>query len=92
MGRIIKERFEELPEGLSADTFAAFMPQMFSRIGRYMNEMQLGETNELMINTLHGPCQLFRRGKVFLAVVGQIGEILPVAVRLIADEIARQNP
>lgn len=81
----------QLPESISSDSFAAFLPQIFKRIGRYVREMQLVETTELLIMTPKGPCQLFHRGKVFFAVLGRPGKTIPVGVGLVAEEIAKQN-
>jgi|GEM_PF-1515845 len=81
----------QLPETFSSDSFAAFLPQIFKRIGRYVREMQLEETKELMIMTPKGPCHLFHRGKVFFAVLGYPGKTIPNGAGLIADEIAKQN-
>lgn len=81
----------KLPEGLSAETFAAFMPQIFSRLDKYTGEMQLGETTEVSISTSGGPCQIFREGKVFVAFLGTAERKLPPGLRLIAKEISAQN-
>ncbi len=81
----------KLPDGLSADTFAAFMPQIFSRLDKYTGEMQLGDTGDIQLTTAGGPCQLIRRGKVFVAFLGRTGEKLPAGLHLIATEISTQN-
>ncbi len=82
---------QQLPEGLTSETVAAFMPQIFSRIDRYTGEMQLGDTSEVCLLTTQGPCHFFRLGKVFFATLGRSGENLPSGLRLVADEISRQN-
>jgi predicted regulator of Ras-like GTPase activity (Roadblock/LC7/MglB family) len=82
---------QKLPENLAADTMAAFMPQIFSRIDRYTGEMQLGDTSEVILQTAQGPCHFFRLGKVFFATLGRNGETLPAGLKLVAEEIARQN-
>ena len=82
---------QKLPENLAADTMAAFMPQIFSRIDRYTGEMQLGDTSEVRLQTAQGPCHFFRLGKVFFATLGRNGENLPAGLKLVAEEIARQN-
>ncbi len=83
---------QKLPDGIAAETIAAFMPQIFSRVDRYTGEMQLGDTSELKLQTTQGPCHFFRLGKVFFAALGRSGENLPAGLRFVADEIARQNP
>jgi predicted regulator of Ras-like GTPase activity (Roadblock/LC7/MglB family) len=82
---------QKLPEGLSSETFAAFMPQIFSRLDKYTGEMQLGETGEVMITTAGGPCRFFRRGKLFFATLGRSGGTLPAGLQIVADELASQN-
>lgn len=82
---------QKLPPGLASDTFAAFMPQIFSRLDKYTGEMQLGETSEVSIQTTGGPCRFIRNGKVFFATLGKAGESLPAGLKLVADELARQN-
>jgi predicted regulator of Ras-like GTPase activity (Roadblock/LC7/MglB family) len=82
---------QKLPDGLSSDTFAAFMPQIFSRLDKYTGEMQLGDTTEITITTAGGPCQFFRRGKLFFATLGRTGEYLPAGLHLVAMELANQN-
>jgi predicted regulator of Ras-like GTPase activity (Roadblock/LC7/MglB family) len=82
---------QKLPDGLSSETFAAFMPQIFSRLDKYTGEMQLGDTEEVTINTAGGPCRFFRRGKLFFATLGRSGEMLPVGLHLVAAELASQN-
>jgi predicted regulator of Ras-like GTPase activity (Roadblock/LC7/MglB family) len=82
---------EKLPEGFSSETFAAFMPQVFSRMDRYTGEMQLGQTNDVTLNTESGAIRLFRNGKVFFAALGTLGENLPNGLHLICNELASQN-
>jgi predicted regulator of Ras-like GTPase activity (Roadblock/LC7/MglB family) len=82
---------QKLPEGLAAETFAAFMPQFFGRMERYAQEMKLGNTNEITIHSDLGPCHLARTGKVFFAALGRAGEKLPAGLKLIPAELANQN-
>ena len=82
---------QKLPEGIEGDTFAAFMPQIFSRLDKYTGEMQLGETSEVSLVTSNGPCRFFRKGKVFFATLGKTGATLPGGLHLIAEELATQN-
>ena len=82
---------QKLPEGIEGDTFAAFMPQIFSRLDKYTGEMQLGETLDIAVVTSKGPCRFFRKGKVFFAILGKTGVTLPIGLHLIAEELANQN-
>ena len=87
-GLVVAQR---LPDGFSAETFAAFMPQVFSRMDRYTGEMQLGETHDVTLNTESGAIRMFRNGKVFFAALGKSGETLPNGLHLICNELACQN-
>lgn len=82
---------QKLPGGIEGDTFAAFMPQIFSRLDKYTGEMELGETSEVSLVTSNGPCRFFRKGKVFFATLGKNGATLPGGLHLIAEELANQN-
>jgi len=82
---------QKLPPGFAAETFAAFMPQIFGRIERYTREMQLGDVDEVALQTAAGPCQLFRNGKVFFAAMGFTGEPIPAGLKLIPAELSRHN-
>jgi predicted regulator of Ras-like GTPase activity (Roadblock/LC7/MglB family) len=82
---------QKLPEGLSADTFAAFMPQIFSRLEKYTAEMQLGDASEVSLVTAGGPVRFYRRGSLYFATLGRMGESLPAGLHLIAAELASQN-
>jgi predicted regulator of Ras-like GTPase activity (Roadblock/LC7/MglB family) len=79
-----------LPEGMSAEAFAAFLPQMFARLNQYAGEMRLGEVNDLLLRTSSAQCQVFRLGEVFFAALGQPGEPLPSAtLQLCARELRK---
>jgi predicted regulator of Ras-like GTPase activity (Roadblock/LC7/MglB family) len=87
-GLVVAQR---LPDGLAAETFAAFMPQFFGRVEGYVQEMKLGETNAITIHSTSGPCHLARKGKIFFAALGRPGEKLPTGLRLIPTELANHN-
>jgi predicted regulator of Ras-like GTPase activity (Roadblock/LC7/MglB family) len=82
---------QKLPDGFASETFAAFMPQIFGRLERYTEEMQLGATTEIMIQTSRGPCHFARQGKVYFGTLGHVGEPLPAGLKLISQELARQQ-
>jgi predicted regulator of Ras-like GTPase activity (Roadblock/LC7/MglB family) len=82
---------QQLPAGFAAETFAAFMPQIFGRLGRYTHEMQLGDADEIIFQTASGPCHLARHGKVFFATVGRPGQPLPTGLKLIPAQLAHHN-
>ena len=77
-----------LPQGINAEVFAAFLPQMFARLNQYTGEMQLGEVGELLLEASGAQCKVFRLGEVFFAALGQPGQALPAAdLRLCAREL-----
>jgi predicted regulator of Ras-like GTPase activity (Roadblock/LC7/MglB family) len=80
-----------LPEPMKGEVFAAFLPQIFARLNQYAGEMKLGVIDDLLINSSNGPCHVFRRGQVYFAALGKVGEPLPGSVlRLCADALADQ--
>ena len=82
---------QSLPPGFSADTFAAFMPQIFGRLEKYTAEMQLGAASEITIQSEHGPCHLARRGKLYFGTLGRAGEQLPENLGNLANQLAALN-
>ena len=68
---------QRLPGHLDGEAFAAFLPQIFARLNQYAGEMKLGEVNALTIHSQNLPCQMFRQGEVFFAVLGRESEPLP---------------
>ncbi|MEO6740366.1 MAG: roadblock/LC7 domain-containing protein [Chthoniobacteraceae bacterium] len=82
---------QNLPPGFSADTFAAFMPQIFGRLEKYTAEMQLGTATEITIESEHGPCHIARRGKIYFGTLGRAGERLPESLRNLTAQLASLN-
>ena len=68
---------QRLPDHMNGEAFAAFLPQIFSRLNKYADEMKLGEVNALTIHSESMPCQMFRHGDVLFAALGKEGESLP---------------
>ena len=82
---------QKLPAGFSADTFAAFMPQIFGRLEKYTAEMQLGAATEITIQSEQGPCHIARRGKLYFGTLGRPGEKLPDSLGNLANQLAALN-
>jgi predicted regulator of Ras-like GTPase activity (Roadblock/LC7/MglB family) len=82
---------QKLPPGFSADTFAAFMPQIFGRLEKYTSEMQLGAAMEITIQSEHGPCHIARRGKLYFGTLGRAGVRLPESLTDLAAQLAAHN-
>ncbi len=82
---------QSLPPRFAAETFAAFMPQIFGRLGNYTAEMQLGEATEVTIQTEHGPFHAVRCGKIYFGTLGQPGERLPESLANLTAQLAALN-
>src|SRR5205823_5287093 len=82
---------QKLPPGLSADTFAAFMPQIFGRLEKYTAEMQLGAATEITIKSAQGPCYIARLGKIYFGSIGYAGEKLPDSLGNLSKQLAAHN-
>jgi predicted regulator of Ras-like GTPase activity (Roadblock/LC7/MglB family) len=82
---------QKLPDGFSADTFAAFMPQIFGRLEKYTTEMQLGTASEITIHSEHGPCHIARSGKIYFGTLGRPGERLPESLANLTAQLAALN-
>ena len=82
---------QNLPSGFSAETFAAFMPQIFGRLEKYTSEMRLGTATEITIQSEHGPCHIARRGKIYFGTLGHAGERLPESLGNLTAQLATLN-
>jgi hypothetical protein len=64
---------------MNADTIAAFLPQIFSRVSQSTRELRLGELNNLNFTVGNIPWKIFRVGSIYFAVFGRPGEPLPTS-------------
>jgi len=81
-----------LPPGLNAETIAAFLPQMHSRITQYSKELRFGEANHLTLIVDDVPLKIFKTGGVFFTVLGRSGEPLPEQhLSIVAAQLGPQN-
>ncbi len=62
---------------LNADTLAAFLPQIFSKVSQSTKELRMGDLNELGFTIGTTPWRLFRVNAIFFAVFGHAGQPLP---------------
>ena len=80
------------PPEFQAETIAAFMPQVFSRVEAAAGSMQIGEFQTLMFTAGDRPWQIWKAGNLFFAAVGRPHELLPSAqLKIIAAQLARQT-
>lgn len=83
----------QVPPDLQAETLAAFLPQLFSRMEQATESMQIGPLKNLMFTAGERPWQIWKAGAVFFAAMGRPGELLPAAqLKLIAAQLARHHP
>jgi len=81
-----------LPPGLNAETIAAFLPQLHSRITQYSKELRFGEANHLTLIVDDVPLKIFKTGGVFFTVLGRSGEPLPEPqLSVVAAQLGPQN-
>ena len=82
----------DLPQHVSGETLAAFLPQIFGRMSQYANEVGLGEPGQVSLLANQVPLQIARAGKVYFAVLGRANQPLPTTpLHVISCELARQS-
>jgi len=69
----------QIPAGLNGDTFAAFIPQIFTRVKQCSQELRMGEMNNLSFTAGNVPWKIFRVNAVYFAAFGRANETLPAA-------------
>jgi predicted regulator of Ras-like GTPase activity (Roadblock/LC7/MglB family) len=69
----------QIPAGLNGDTFAAFIPQIFTRVKQCSQELRMGEMNNLSFTAGNVPWKIFRVNAVYFAAFGRANEALPGA-------------
>lgn len=87
----LKVAFQVPPE-LNADTVAAFLPQLFSRVSQCARELRMGDLNNLNFTIGNIPWKIFRVNAVYFAAFGCPGEPLPTAqLAQLAAELDRKK-
>jgi len=82
----------ELPSNLNGEAFAAFLPQMHSRLAKCTKEMNLGEPSRICLLLDHVPLSVVKMGRIFFACLGRTGQDLPEStLSAIATHLARQS-
>ena len=81
-----------LPSEYSGETFAAFLPQIFSRVSQYAKEMNLAEPTQVSLLANNVPLHMFKVGKIYFTVLGRANQPLPVSqLTAIASQLGRQS-
>ena len=82
----------QLPPELNADTVAAFLPQLFSRVSGSSKELRMGELNNLNFTLGNTAWKIFRVNAVYFAAFGHEGKPLPTAQLVtLAGELDRKK-
>ncbi len=81
-----------MPQGLKADTMAAFLPQMYGRMTQYTKELGLGGLQSMTLNVEGGSSwHVFKQPNIYFAACGKSGEPMPVnLLAQIAAELSKQ--
>jgi predicted regulator of Ras-like GTPase activity (Roadblock/LC7/MglB family) len=83
----------QVPADLNADTLAAFLPQIFDRLGQSTRELRMGALNNVNFTVGNVPWKIYRVNSVYFAAFGRAGEALPTAqLALLAAELDRKKP
>jgi len=82
----------QLPPELNADTVAAFLPQLFSRVSLSSKELRMGELNNLNFTLGNIPWKIFRVNAVYFAAFGHESAPLPTGqLASLAGELDRKK-
>ena len=82
----------QVPADLNADTLAAFLPQIFDRLGQSTRELRMGALNNVNFTVGNVPWKIYRVNAVYFAAFGRVGEALPTAqLALLAAELDRKK-
>ena len=82
----------QVPADLNADTLAAFLPQIFERLGQSTRELRMGALNNVNFTVGNVPWKIYRVNSVYFAAFGRVGEALPTAqLALLAAELDRKR-
>jgi len=82
----------QVPPELNSDMVAAFIPQIFDRVGQSTRELRMGALNNLKFTVGNVPWKIFRVNAVYFAAFGRAGERLPTAdLAKLASELDRKT-
>ena len=68
-----------VPPEMSADTIAAFLPQLFGKVSQATKQLRMGDLNNLNFTVGNAPWKIFRVNALFFAAFGSAGNPLPTA-------------
>lgn len=81
-----------LAPDLNGDTLAAFLPQIFAKVGSCTKELRMGDLNNVSFTVGNTPWKIFRVNAIFFAAFGIAGQPMPtVQLAALAGELDRKN-
>jgi predicted regulator of Ras-like GTPase activity (Roadblock/LC7/MglB family) len=81
-----------MPEGLTGDTLAAFLPQMFGRMSQYTKELGFGALQNMTLHVEGGCWLAFKQPNIYFAVSGKPGESIPFnLLAQVAADLSKQT-
>ena len=81
-----------MPPNLKTETIAAFLPQIFGRLGQYAKELNMGDLQSVSVTVSMGTLQVYKAGIIYFAVMGKPDASLPIpSLNLIASELSRHT-
>jgi len=82
----------QVPADLNADTLAAFLPQIFDKLGQSTRELRMGALNNVNFTVGNVPWKIYRVNAVYFAAFGRAGEALPTSqLAPLAAELDRKK-
>jgi predicted regulator of Ras-like GTPase activity (Roadblock/LC7/MglB family) len=80
------------PDGINAETIAAFIPQVFGRMAHYTRELKFGEPSYVGLVLAEYSLHIFKTGDVYFLAMGRAGVQAPLAqLSVIAAQLDRQS-
>ena len=83
---------KQLPEGLNGDTLAAFIPDIFGRIGLYTKDLKLGEVSGVVVDLGNRRLHIAKGGKLYLCALSKTDDNVPAdKFATLASHLAQLN-
>lgn len=83
---------KQLPAEINADTLAAFVPDVFTRLGNCAKDLKLGPVTAVTVQAGSQTIHILKGGKLYLSLLGKAGEQPDAAkVEGLAKQLAELN-
>jgi len=81
-----------IPAEYNGDTLAAFLPQIFTKVGSCTKELRMGDLNNVSFTVGNVPWKIFRVNAIFFAVFGHAAKPMPTAqLAALAAQLDRKS-